>query len=276
MTKTIQKGQAIAITSGKGGVGKTNIAVNLALALCKLGKRVVLFDADLSLSNAYIMMGLSPKQTIVDALEADLPLSQVCTEGPLGLKLISGGSGLNELMNMSVKSRHRIIRSLRELSTECDYLVVDTAAGIEDNVLDFVFACNRVLVVVVGEPAAFIDAYACIKVLSQFGRVTHFDIVVNLARDEAHGKDVFKRFKGIVDRFLTANLYHAATIPEDEHLLASINNCVPPIISAPDSKAAHALESLSNMIAGPQATPINEDDDMFFSRGGIVPQGAIQ
>ena len=276
MKKAMQKGQAIAITSGKGGVGKTNIAVNLALALCKAGKRVVLFDADLSLSNAYILMGLSPKQTIVDALEADLPLSQVCTEGPMGLKLISGGSGLNELMNMSAKSRHRIIRSLRELSTEFDYLVVDTAAGIEDNVLDFVFACNRVLVVVVGEPAAFIDAYACIKVLSQFGRVTHFDVVVNLARDEAHGKDVFKRFKGIVDRFLTANLYHVGTIPEDEHLLASVNNCIPPLVSAPDSKASHAIEALGNLIVGPLATPINEDDDMFFARQSIVPQGAIQ
>jgi flagellar biosynthesis protein FlhG len=276
MTKTMQKGQAIAITSGKGGVGKTNIAVNLALALCKAGKRVVLFDADLSLSNAYILMGLSPKQTIVDALEADLPLSQVCTDGPMGLKLITGGSGLNELMNMSAKSRHRIIRSLRELSSEFDYLVVDTAAGIEDNVLDFVFACNRVLVVVVGEPAAFIDAYACIKVLSQFGRVTHFDVVVNLARDEAHGKDVFKRFKGIVDRFLTANLYHVGTIPEDENLLASVNNCVPPLVSAPDSKASQAIEALGNLIVGPQATPINEDDDMFFARQSIVPQGAIQ
>ena len=276
MTQVIKKGQAIAITSGKGGVGKTNIAVNLALSLCKQGKRVALFDADLSLSNAYILMGLSPKQTIVDALEADLPLSQVCTDGPMGLKLISGGSGLNELMNMSAKSRHRIIRSLRELSAEFDYLVVDTAAGIEDNVLDFVFACNRVLVVVVGEPAAFIDAYACIKVLSQFGRVTHFDIVVNLARDEAHGRDVFKRFKGIVDRFLTANLYHAATIPEDDHLLASVNNCVPPLVSAPDSKAAKAIEALGNMIVGPKATPINEDDDMFFARESIVPQGAIQ
>jgi flagellar biosynthesis protein FlhG len=276
MTKAMQKGQAIAITSGKGGVGKTNIAVNLALALCKTGKRVVLFDADLSLSNAYILMGLSPKQTIVDALEADLPLSQVCTDGPMGLKLISGVSGLNELMNMSAKSRHRIIRSLRELSTEFDYLVVDTAAGIEDNVLDFVFACNRVLVVVVGEPAAFIDAYACIKVLSQFGRVTHFDVVVNLARDEAHGADVFKRFKGIVDRFLTANLYHVGTIPEDEHLLASVNNCVPPLVSAPDSKASQAIEAFGNMIVGPQATPINEDDDMFFARQSIVPQGAIQ
>jgi MinD-like ATPase involved in chromosome partitioning or flagellar assembly len=106
--------------------------------------------------------------------------------------------------------------------------------------------------------------------------VTHFDVVVNLARDEAHGKDVFKRFKGIVDRFLTANLYHAGTIPEDEHLLASINNCVPPIISAPDSKASQAIELLGNMIAGPQATPINEDDDMFFARESIVPQGAIQ
>jgi flagellar biosynthesis protein FlhG len=211
------------------------------------------------------MMGLSPKQTIVDALEADLPLSQVCTEGPLGLKLISGGSGLNELMNMSVKSRHRIIRSLRELSTECDYLVVDTAAGIEDNVLDFVHACNRVLVVVVGEPAAFIDAYASIKVLSQSGRISHFDIVVNRARNEAHGKDIFKRFKAIVERFLDANIYHVASVPEDDQLNAGVSRCNPVMLSAPNSRSAKAIMGLAELITGPKATPVNEDAEAFFA-----------
>jgi len=272
----IQSGQAIAITSGKGGVGKTNISVNLALALSKQGKRVVLFDGDLALSNAYIMMGLSPKQTLADALEADLPLKSIVTEGPQGLSLISGGSGLAELMNVSAKTRHRIINSFRELQAEYDYLIVDTAAGIEDNVLDFVHACNRVLVVVVGEPAAFIDAYACVKVLAQSGRVTHFDVVVNRARDDAHGRDVFKRFKGIVDRFLTANLYHVATIPEDEKLLAGINNCQPPVLSAPRSKAAKAIEGLATLITGPNATPVNEDAGAFFAKEMHPAQGALQ
>jgi len=272
----IQSGQAIAITSGKGGVGKTNISVNLALALSKQGKRVVLFDGDLALSNAYIMMGLSPKQTLADALEADLPLKSIITEGPQGLSLISGGSGLTELMNVSAKTRHRIISSLRELQADYDYLIVDTAAGIDDNVLDFVHACNRVMVVVVGEPAAFIDAYACVKVLAQSGRVTHFDIVVNRARDEAHGRDVFKRFKGIVDRFLTANLYHVATIPEDEKLLTGINNCQPPVISAPRSKAAKAIEGLAGLITGPNATPVNEDASAFFAQETHPAQGALQ
>ena len=272
----IQSGQAIAITSGKGGVGKTNISVNLALALSKQGKRVMLFDGDLALSNAYIMMGLSPKQTLADALEADLPLKSIITEGPQGLSLISGGSGLAELMNMSTKTRHRIISSIRELQAEYDYLIVDTAAGIEDNVLDFVHACARVMVVVVGEPAAFIDAYACVKVLAQSGRVTHFDVIVNRARDEAHGRDVFNRFKGIVDRFLTANLYHVGTVPEDEKLLAGINNCQPPVLSAPRAKAAKAIEGLANLIMGPNATPVNEDASAFFTKETHPAQGALQ
>jgi len=262
----MQPSTAIAITSGKGGVGKTNLSVNLSLALGKIGKRVALFDADLALANAHILMGVNPNKTVVDALNANLPLLDICTEGPNEVKLISGGSGLTEMMNLSVQNRRKIIRSFSELSRDVDCLVVDTAAGIEDNVLDFVHACNRVIVVVVGEPAAFIDAYACIKVLSQNGRVTHFDIVVNRARNDAHGRDVFKRFKAIVDRFLTANTYHVATIPEDDALNASVSRCNPVVLSAPGSRSAKAFEGLAASITGPKATPINEDDETFFAR----------
>jgi flagellar biosynthesis protein FlhG len=262
----MQPSTAIAITSGKGGVGKTNLSVNLALALGKIGKRVALFDADLALANAHILMGVNPNKTVVDALNANLQLVDICTEGPNGVKLISGGSGLTEMMNLSAQNRRKIIRSFSDLSRDVDCLIVDTAAGIEDNVLDFVHACNRVIVVVVGEPAAFIDAYACIKVLSQNGRVTHFDIVVNRARNDAHGRDVFKRFKSIVDRFLTANTYHVATIPEDDALNASVSRCNPVVLSAPGSRAAKAIEGLAASITGPKATPINKDDEAFFAR----------
>ena len=256
---------AIAVTSGKGGVGKTNISVNLSLALSKLGKRVALFDADLALANGHILMGVNPAKTVVDALNADAPLKDIITQGPEGVKLISGGSGLTEMMNLSTANRRKIINAFGELGKEVDYLVVDTAAGIEDNVLDFVHACNRVLVVVVGEPAAFIDAYACIKVLSQSGRVSHFDIVVNRARNDAHGKDIFKRFKAIVERFLDANIYHVATVPEDDQLNAGVSRCNPVMLSAPNSRSAKAILGLAELITGPKATPVNEDAEAFFA-----------
>jgi flagellar biosynthesis protein FlhG len=115
-------------------------------------------------------MGVQPKLTLVDVLDDRRSLSDVCTEGPLGVKLISGGSGLSELRNLSSDGRRKLIYSFAELEAECDFLIVDTAAGIEDNVLEFVGACNRIMIVVVGEPAAFIDAYACIKVLHQMNQ----------------------------------------------------------------------------------------------------------
>lgn len=256
---------AIAVTSGKGGVGKTNISVNLALALRKLGKRVALFDADLALANGHILMGVNPAKTVVDALSSDVPLRDIITDGPEGVQLISGGSGLTDMMNLSTQNRRKIISAFGDLAKDVDYLVVDTAAGIEDNVLDFVHACNRVLIVVVGEPAAFIDAYASIKVLSQSGRVSHFDIVVNRARNDAHGKDIFNRFKAIVERFLDANIYHVATVPEDDQLNAGVSRCKPVMLSAPTSKSAKAIMSLAELITGPKATPVNEDAEAFFA-----------
>lgn len=251
---------AIAITSGKGGVGKTNISVNLALALQKTGKKVTLFDADVALSNAHIVMGVQPAQTLAEFVAEKKSILDVGVKGPLGVKLISGGSGLLELTNLSAEKRAAIIRSFRELEDDCDYLVVDTAAGIDDNVLEFVQACNRIIVVVVGEPAAFIDAYACIKVLHQANGVRNFDIVVNRVRDDAHGADVFARFKGIVDRFLEANLHHVANIPEDAQLHASVSRCNPVVVSQPNARSARAFEKLAKLIDGASAPPTDSSE----------------
>jgi flagellar biosynthesis protein FlhG len=251
---------AIAVTSGKGGVGKTNISVNLALALQKAGKKVTLFDADVALSNAHIVMGVQPAQTLADVIAEKKNISDVSVKGPLGVKLISGGSGLLELTNLSAEKRGSIIRSFRELEEDCDYLVVDTAAGIDDNVLEFVQACNRIIVVVVGEPAAFIDAYACIKVLHQANGVRNFDIVVNRVRDDAHGADVFKRFKSIVDRFLEANLHHVANIPEDTQLHASVSRCNPVVLSNPNARSAKAFVKLAARIDSAEASPTDASE----------------
>ena len=259
MEEPIKFRNAIAVASGKGGVGKTNISVNLSLALRKLNKRVTLFDADMALANAHIVMGVQPKLTLVDVLDDRRWLSDVCTEGPLGVKLISGGSGLSELMNLSSDGRRKLIYSFAELESECDFLIVDTAAGIEDNVLEFVGACNRIMIVVVGEPAAFIDAYACIKVLHQMNGIQHFDVVVNRARDIAHGKDVFRRFKGIVERFLEASLYHAASIPEDSQLNVSVARCSPITIMNPEAPSARAIAALADFLIGLNASPTNHD-----------------
>lgn len=245
MRTAIKFRNAIALASGKGGVGKTNISVNLAIALRKLNKRVTLFDADMALANAHIVMGVQPTLTLVDVLDHENSLTDVCTIGPLGVRLISGGSGLNQLMNVSSDQRSKLIHSFAELEATCDYIIVDTAAGIDDNVLEFVRACNRIMIIVVGEPAAFIDAYACIKVLHQNYGINKFDVIVNRSRDDAHGNDIFKRFKGIVERFLDTSLYHVASIPEDNQLHASVARCSPITIMNPDAPSARAITTLA-------------------------------
>jgi flagellar biosynthesis protein FlhG len=264
----MKRPQAIAVTSGKGGVGKTNLAVNLGLALQRRDDRVVLFDADLALANAHIVLGSRPDRTILDALGERLPLKDILTSGPLGMKLVAGGSGLSELMGLSPDLRRHIIGSFGELGGMADHLIVDTAAGVEANVIDFVQACDRVIVIVVGEPTAFIDAYASIKVLHQDTNRVHFDIVVNKVRDEAHGRDVFKRFQTIADKFLAVELHHLGSVPNDERLQQSVSRCEPLVLVFPNSPAARAIERIAERIAQ-DATPIDGKPGGFFA---TIPQ----
>ena len=192
---------SIAVTSGKGGVGKTNTAVNLATTLCRLGKRVILFDADFGLANAHVLLGTNPKTTTADFLAGKASMAETMTPAPLGLNFISGGSGLIELLNLDNQARYRMLAGLSSLQSEIDYLIVDCPAGASDSTLFFVNAADIALVVLVAEPTSFLDAYALLKAAYLEKNITEFSIMVNMAENSKTAEANFKKFRDIAAKF---------------------------------------------------------------------------
>jgi flagellar biosynthesis protein FlhG len=260
----MKRPQATAITSGKGGVGKTNLSVNLALALHRAGQKTGIFDADLSLANAHLVLGCRPERTIADTLAGSCTMAETVITSKQGVKMIAGGSGLAEVMGLSDDTRQKIIRGFSELSGDIDHLIVDTAAGVESNVIDFVAACDRVIVVVIGEPTAFVDAYASIKVLHQETGRERFDIIVNRAPSLAHGEQIFSRFRAITDKFLKVSLNHLGTVPDDDKLARAVNKCEPVLTAFPDSPSARAIMAIAERIRNTDPPMVDEGAIGFF------------
>ena len=185
---------SIAVASGKGGVGKTSIAVNLSLTLSRLGSRVVLFDADFGLANSHILLGVNPTKTAQDILVSKTPVQEVLAPGPLGLKFLSGGSGLTELLNLEVKARYELIRTLDVIQESTDVLVVDVPAGASDSSITFSAAVDKLVLILVGEPTSFMDAYTFIKAANLEAGVENFSIIVNMVESDAQGLQHFTKF----------------------------------------------------------------------------------
>ncbi len=236
---------SIAVTSGKGGVGKTNTAVNLATTLCRLGKRVVLFDADFGLANAHILLGTNPKITTADFLAGKASMAETMTPAPLGLNFISGGSGLIELLNLDNQARYRMLAGLSSLQTEIDYLIVDCPAGASDSTLFFVNAADIALVVLVAEPTSFLDAYALLKAAYLDKNITQFSIMVNMAENSKTAEANFKKFRDIAMRFLDVKLHYVGMIPQSTAIRQSIIQRKPISVSQPKSSLAENYESLA-------------------------------
>jgi len=238
----------IAVTSGKGGVGKTNTAVNLATTMCRLGKRVILFDADFGLANAHVLLGTNPKATIADFLAGTASMAEVITPGPLGLKFVSGGSGLIELLNLDNQARYRMVAGLSSLQSEIDYLIVDCPAGASDSTLFFVNAVDIALVVLVAEPTSFLDAYAMLKAAYLEKNIAEFSIMVNMAENSKTAEANFKKFRDIAMRFLDVKLHYAGMIPQSTAIRQSIIKRKPISVSQPKSSLAENYESLARRL----------------------------
>lgn len=205
----------IAVTSGKGGVGKTSLAVNLAVSMARLGHRVGILDADFALGNIDVLLGLTPQAHLGAVLDGTLTLTDVTLDGPAGIRVIPAGSGVRALTTLDDDRWTRLVESVDEISRELDFLIIDTATGIGDTVLDVVGLADYVLVVTSFDPASVVDAYAIIKLVTNANATTPIGVVVNTARDPEEGHLVFRQISSAAERFLGRSLRYDGHVLED-------------------------------------------------------------
>ena len=237
--------RVIAVASGKGGVGKTNVSVNLAVAMAATGQKVMLMDADLAMANVDVLLGLRPEGNLSHVIDGKLTLEEVLVEGPEGLLIVPASSGVSRLAQLTPMEHAGLIRAFSELSVPLDTLIVDTAAGVSDSVVSFTHAAQEVIVVVCDEPASITDAYALIKVLSREHGVNRFQILANMAASDDEGRNLYRKIATVCDRYLDVNLHFLGTIPQDEYLRKAVQKQAPVVQAYPGSRAAKAFRQVA-------------------------------
>lgn len=240
--------RAIAVASGKGGVGKTSLSVNLALCLAQRGRGVTLFDADLGMANVEVMLGLVPRYSLYEVLYEDMTLDEITIKGPLGINVISGGSGFMEMANLDHTRRKRLLEMLNRFCGRDDFLIFDTGAGINKNVLGFVAAAGEVIIVVTPEPTSLTDAYALIKILANFKVLSEVHLVVNRASDRREAMRTLGRISNATGRFLDIKLNSLGWIPEDRTVSQAIKSQQPFFLTSPHSSASRSVAEIAEIL----------------------------
>lgn len=258
-----QRASVIAITSGKGGVGKSNIAVNLSIKLASAGKQVVLLDADLGLANADVLCNIDLPFNLSHVIARKKDLSEVMVTAPGGFKLIGGASGLARMADLTDFDRRRIVESLVAVEHEADTIVIDTGAGISPNVLSFTRAADHVLVVTTPEPTAITDAYAVIKVISRDGMDRRISLLVNQVRSLDEARLVHDRIARVAKNFLGVNVLDAGHMVADDQVRRAVIQRVPFLLSAPRCAASFCITQLAMRFE--QGIALSQDGG-FFSR----------
>ena len=259
--------KVIAVSSGKGGVGKTNVSVNLAVSLAAEGKEVLLLDADMGLANVDVLLGLNPEYDLSHVIRGECTLEEAIIEGPSNLKIVPGSSGISRMANLSATEQAGLIHAFSELGHVIDVMVVDTGAGISDTVINFCCASQEVIVVVCDEPASITDAYAFIKVMSREHQIQGFQILANMAHSASEGRELFNKLSKATDRFLDVTLTFMGSIPYDAKLRKAVQHQRAIVDAFPRSPASLALKRLAKQIdKWPESTKNGGQLEFFIER----------
>lgn len=244
-----RQARVITVTSGKGGVGKSSVAINLALQFRKQGKSVIIFDADFGLANIEVMFGAIPKYNLADMIFRGKGFKDIIVEGPEGIGFISGGSGINGLGNMNKDQVQYLVFKLKELETLADIIIIDTGAGISDSVLEFVVSSSEVLLVTTPEPTSITDAYALLKTLSTRATFdkdyTEIKVITNRVSSYEEGRNLYNKLEVVVCKFLKINLKYLGIIPMDGNMSKAVMQQKPISSAYPNSAATEAIEKLA-------------------------------
>lgn len=260
--------RTIAIASGKGGVGKTNVVANLAIALQKTGKKVLILDADLGLSNVDILLHLAPRYNIQHVISGEKRLSDIIVQGPSGIKVLPASSGVQELTHLDAFQRMRLLEEFEAYEDDIDILLIDTSAGISENVAFFCVASQEIVILTNPEPTALTDAYALIKVLFTRYQEKQFRILVNSARSAEDAKEVYRKLSVVTDRFLNVSLDYLGYIPYDKSIPDAVRAQKPFLQMFPRAAASRALNELVARFADPPEE--NAKGTLQFFIGNLI------
>lgn len=270
--QSTQKARVFTVTSGKGGVGKSNVVVNLAVQMQKQGKKVIIFDADLGLANVEIMFGAIPKYNLSDLIYRGKTIQEIITPGPLDIGFISGGSGITGVNNLSKDQLKFLVNNLSELDTLADIVIIDTGAGISDHVLEFVMASPEILLLATSEPSSLTDAYSLLKALHrnpEFQQAqTKIKVISNRVASEEEGTGIYEKLNAVVGQFLKGNLEYLGMIPQDTAMERAVRQQQPVSILYPEAKSTRAFEILTNNLLEGNTVPLQQKKGIMqlFSR----------
>ncbi|MFL1466182.1 MinD/ParA family protein [Marinobacter sp. DUT-3] len=240
--------QVIAVSGGKGGVGKSNVSVNLGIALAQKGRRVVLLDADLGLANIDVLLGITANRNLSDVLAGDCDLRDVLVDGPGGIKIVPASSGTQRMTQLTSMEHAGLINAFSELGDQIDVLIVDTAAGISESVISFLRASQELLLVVCDEPTSITDAYALIKLMNREYGTNRFRILANQVRNEQEGKHLFEKLTRVTERFLDVALQYVGMVPYDEAVRKAVQRQKAVLDAYPRAKASLAIRALAEKV----------------------------
>jgi flagellar biosynthesis protein FlhG len=237
--------KVIAVCSGKGGVGKTTVSVNMAVALASRGRKVMLLDADFGLANIDVLLGLHPEHNLSDVLDGRCRLEDVILAGLHGVEIVPAASGKKRMAELDARENAGLIHAFSELTHSLDVLLIDTAAGLSESVVSFAQAAHHVLVLACDEPASITDAYALMKVLSRGYGLDSFKVLTNMTRGAEHGYQLFEKIARVAERFLDVTLEHAGNVPQDDYLRRAIQQQSNVLDAYPSCRAAQAYRALA-------------------------------